>query len=150
MRLAIRNLRSRLVAAAPLAIAGGAAVALGAWLPWMSYFAGLIPLRGLIGINGRLLLVAGVIGLSLGCALFWTAAPKARAYARRASGLLGLVVGAASVWLLVGMWQLTRVHSSNAMMAPKPGIGLLVILVGGLLLSVAAVVPDRVALATAR
>jgi hypothetical protein len=116
---------------------------LGSYLPWMSYFAGLVPLRGVTGLNGRLLLGAGIVGLLFGCGLAWNEAPAVRTYARRGAGLLGLVVAAASVWLLLGVWQLTRVHSSNAMLAPRPGAGLLVVLLGGCMLFFAAWAPDR-------
>jgi hypothetical protein len=131
------------VAAPPLAIVGGAAVVLGSLLPWMSYFAGLVPLRGVTGLNGRILVGAGIVGLLLGCALAWKGAATVRAYARRGAGVLGLAVAAASIWLLLGVWQLTRIHASNAMLAPRPGAGLLVVLFGGCLLSLAAWVPDR-------
>jgi hypothetical protein len=131
------------VAAPPLAIVGGAAVVLGSLLPWMSYFAGLVPLRGVTGLNGRLLLGAGVLGVMLGCGLAWKEAVTLHAYLRRGAGFLGLAVAAASIWLLLGVWQLTRIHASNAMLAPRPGIGLIVVLLGGCALSLAAWASNR-------
>jgi hypothetical protein len=130
------------VIAPSMAIIGGAAVVLGAYLPWMSYFAGLVPLRGVIGLYGRLLLGAGIIGVMFGCGLVRKSAPTVRTYARRGAGLLGLGVATASAWLLIGVWQLTRVHPSNAMLAPRPGAGLLVILLGGCMLSFASWLPN--------
>jgi hypothetical protein len=124
--------------AAMLALAGGATVVVGTWLPWMSYFAGLVPLRGLIGINGRLLLVAGVLGVVLGSAASWSSAPRVRRLARPASGFIGVGVAAAAVWLLIGVHELTRVHMSNAMLVPRAGIGLFVVLAGGCILAAAA------------
>jgi plastocyanin len=50
-------------------VLGGLGVSIGACLPWMSLYAGLVPLRGLIGLNGRLLLAAGVLGVALGVVL---------------------------------------------------------------------------------
>src|SRR5207249_75574 len=61
MATSIRNAPERLVAAA--ALVGGALVAAGAFLPWLSLFAGLHPLRGVIGLNGRLLAAGGGVCL---------------------------------------------------------------------------------------
>ncbi|HXT14163.1 MAG TPA: hypothetical protein VN706_00950 [Gemmatimonadaceae bacterium] len=126
-----------------LAVAGGGAIVLGAWLPWMSYFAGLVPLRGVIGINGRLLLGAGTITLLLAVVMALSAKPRVRAFARRSTGVLGVGVAVAAVWLLIGVRELTRVHTSNAMLAPRAGIGLAVVFAGGVVLAFAALVPDR-------
>ncbi len=57
MATSITNARERLVAVA--AVVGGALIATGAFLPWLSLFAGLHPLRGVIGLNGRLLAAGG-------------------------------------------------------------------------------------------
>ncbi len=46
----------RLSAPALLIVLGGLGIGIGASLPWMYYFAGLVPLRGVIGLNGRLLM----------------------------------------------------------------------------------------------
>ena len=126
-----------------LAIVGGGAIAVGAWLPWMSYFAGLYPLRGIIGVNGRLLLGAAVVGVVAGIVLARSRAPRVRRYTRRGVVALGALVMLAAVWLLIGVRELTRVRAANAMFAPKPGGGLVVVLVGGALLALAAAVPDR-------
>jgi hypothetical protein len=143
MRFANLSVVSTRSAAPPLAIVGGAAVVLGSYLPWMSYFAGLVPLRGVTGLYGRLLLGAGIVGLLFGCGLAWKRAPRVRTYSRRGAALLGLAVAAASAWLLLGVWELTRVSRTNAMLAPRPSAGLLVVLLGGCLLSLAAWVPER-------
>lgn len=126
-----------------LASIGGGAVAAGACLPWMSYFAGLIPLRGIIGLNGRLLLAAGVVGFVLGIAMAWSARPRVRRIARRATAALGVGAGLAAGWILLGVWQLTRLHQSNAMLAPRSGAGLFVVLAGSGLLILTAWVPDQ-------
>lgn len=47
-------------------IIGGGAVAVGACMPWMSFYAGLHTVNGLSGMNGKVLLVAGVILVALG------------------------------------------------------------------------------------
>jgi hypothetical protein len=81
---------------------------------------------------------AGIVGLLVGCALAVTRRPAIRAHWRRGAALLGISIVAASIWLLIGVWQLTRVHSSNAMLAPRPGAGLVVVLLGGCALALAA------------
>lgn len=126
-----------------LAVAGGGAVAVGAWLPWMSYFAGLIPLRGIIGINGRLLLGAGVVGVAVGISLARDRGRRSRRAARWGLSVLGIGVVAAAGWLLLGVRELTRIRMANSMLAPRPGVGLLVVLVGGALLALVSVVPDQ-------
>src|SRR3989441_10676276 len=51
--------QERLVASA--AAVGGALMAIGSFLPWLSLFAGLHPLRGVIGLNGRVLAAGGAL-----------------------------------------------------------------------------------------
>jgi hypothetical protein len=120
---------------------GGAAIALGACLPWMYYFAGLVPLRGLIGLNGRLLLAAGAVAVALALPPVRAAIGRESRW-RACSALIGATVSAGSVWLLIGVWELTHARSSNAMLAPKPGSGLWVVLFGGVLVIFAAAVPS--------
>src|ERR1035437_3426471 len=121
--------------------AGGAAIALGSCLPWMYYFAGLIPLRGLIGLNGRLFFAAGAVSMTLGF-LRSRAAMETRGRWQVFAALLGAMVSAGAVWLLIGVWELTRTDGSNAMLAPKAGSGLWVVLCGGVVVAFAAAVPD--------
>ena len=132
------SLRASPAVAPLLAIAGGGAIAIGAWLPWMSYFAGLFPLRGVIGLNGRLLLATGIVATLGGLALALTrkrSEPSAQVLTRRGLAVIGLLVVVASAWLLIGVRGLTHVTTSNAMLAPRAGIGLFVILAGGALLT---------------
>jgi hypothetical protein len=109
----------------------------------MSYFAGLVQLRGWIGVNGRALLASGLVAVALGVALERLTSTRSRTVARWATGFLGVAIGAAAVWLLIGVRELTHVKASNAMLAPRPGSGLLVVLAGGAALLVAACLPDR-------
>ena len=124
-----------------IAALGGLAIAAGACLPWMSYFAGLIPLHGLLGINGRLMVLAGVLGLLAAAALTRRRASRFQFIARWSAGVLGFVVVVAAAWLLEGVRELTRVQASNAMLAPRPGPGLIVVLLGGAMLLLAATIP---------
>ena len=122
--------------------AGGAVIALGSCLPWMYYFAGLVPLRGLIGLNGRLFFAAGAISIALGL-LRSRAVVATRGRWRVFTALLGATVSTGAVWLLIGVWELTHQHGSDAMLAPKAGSGLWVVLFGGVLVAFAAAVPDE-------
>jgi hypothetical protein len=106
----------------------------------MYWFAGLVPLRGLIGLNGRLFLAAGVAAFALAF-LRSRADVATRGRWRVFTALLGATVSAGAVWLLIGVWELTRTQGSNAMLAPRPGIGLWVVLSGGVLVALAAAMP---------
>src|SRR5881392_1398495 len=48
------------------AVAGGALLAIGAFLPWLTLYAGLHPQRGVIGLNGRVLAAGGAVCLVAG------------------------------------------------------------------------------------
>lgn len=121
--------------------AGGAVIALGSCLPWMYYFGGLIPLRGLIGLNGRLFFAAGAVSMALGF-LRSRAAVATRRRWRMFTALLGASVSTSAAWLLIGVRELAHPHGSNAMLAPTSGSGLWVVLFGGVLVAFAAAVPD--------
>jgi hypothetical protein len=107
----------------------------------MYYFAGLVPLRGLIGLNGRLFFAAGVVSMTLGY-LRSRAVVATRGRWRVFTALMGATVSVGAVWLLIGVWELTRTDGSNAMLAPKAGSGLWVVLCGGGVVAFAAAVPD--------
>jgi len=51
---------------ASAAVAGGVLMAIGAFLPWLTLYAGLHPLRGVIGLNGRVLAAGGAVCLVAG------------------------------------------------------------------------------------
>jgi hypothetical protein len=129
-----------------LTILGGGAISIGAWLPWMSYFAGLYPLRGVIGVNGRVLLAVGIAvvlsGLVLARQQFEAMrGVRSRQLLKRSIAALGALVMVAASWLVAGVRELTRPHASNAMVAPRPGVGLFVVLAGGALLALVSLLP---------
>ena len=107
---------------------GGVALAVGAATPWMTLFGGLQTYRGLIGLNGRLLLATGaslaVVSLARRA---WTGRRTQRA-------LVG--VSAATVafcaWLIVGLVGMVH-RGSMAMLVPGFGPGLFVAQAGALL-----------------
>src|SRR5207244_10958570 len=60
------------------AVAGGGLMAIGAFLPWLTLYAGLHPLRGVIGLNGRFLAAGGAVCLVAGVRGWVRAAPVVR------------------------------------------------------------------------
>jgi hypothetical protein len=125
-----------------LGLLGGLVISIGAWLPWMSLYAGLVSLRGLIGLNGRLLLAAGVAGIAIGIMLAREDSRSYRVLFRRLAAALGIAVTAAAIWLFIGVWQLSHGRGASAMLIPRPGPGLFVVSLGGVLLVLAAYIPE--------
>jgi hypothetical protein len=118
--------RERLVALA--AVASGVLIAIGAFLPWLSLFAGLHPLRGVIGLNGRLLAAGGVVCLVVGVCYWRRPAPGLR----RAVAVLGWVLAAFSIWLMAQLLLTYRDLRANPMLVPQLGPGLFLALAGSL------------------
>jgi len=137
------RLSRRRFAPALLIVLGGLAISIGASLPWMYYFAGLVPLRGVIGLNGRLLLAAGAACVALGVVLGRGARLGLHIVLRRVTAALGIVITCVAVWLLIGVWELARARDESAMLALRPGPGLFVVGLGGVLLALAACIPER-------
>jgi len=132
-----------MVAVRGVGLLGGLGVSIGACLPWMSLYAGLVSLRGVIGLNGRLLLAAGVLGVALGGVLARGNLRGQRVVFRRLAAGLGIGVIGAAIWLLIGVGQLSHGGGSSAMRVPGAGPGLFVETLGGVLLVLAACVPER-------
>jgi hypothetical protein len=126
-----------------LIVLAGLAIGIGASMPWMYYFAGLVPLRGVIGLNGRLLLAAGALCLALGVMLGRGTRLGPHRVLRRVTAALGLVITCVAVWLLIGVRDLARAPGESAMLALRPGPGLFVVGLGGVLLALAACIPER-------
>ena len=129
--------------AAIVIVLSGLGIGIGATLPWMYYFAGLVPLRGVIGLNGRLLLAAGALCVVLGVVLgrgMLLGAPKVL---RSVTAMLGVGIAGVAVWLLIGVREMARARGQSAMLALRPGPGLFVIGLGGVLLALTACLPER-------
>lgn len=120
------HFRERLVASA--AVASGVLVASGAFLPWLSLFAGLHPLRGVIGLNGRLLAAGGVLCLVAGVRYWHRPAPRLR----RTVAVLGWGLTGFIIWLTVQLLATYRDLRANPMLVPRLGPGLFLALVGAL------------------
>ena len=122
--------RERLVASA--AVASGMLIALGAFLPWLSLFAGLHPMRGVIGLNGRLLAAGGALCLVAGVRYWQRPARRLRhAVAVLAWGLAGF-----TLWLTIQLFVTYRDLRANGMLVPRLGPGLFLALVGSLVAGV--------------
>jgi hypothetical protein len=120
------RVRERFVASG--AVASGVLIAIGAFLPWLSLFAGLHPLRGVIGLNGRLLAAGGVVGLVAGVCYWRRPVPRLR----QAVAVLGWVLAGFSIWLTAQLLLTYRDLRANPMLVPQLGPGLFLALAGGL------------------
>jgi hypothetical protein len=106
-------------------LAGGALVMLGAWMPWLTLFAGLQRYGGLIGAHGRLLFAGGALAVVGGLAMLGSR----HRWIRRATVLFGLVLLGFDLWLLKGLVETLR-HGIGAMLVPRAGPGLFVASLG--------------------
>src|SRR5207302_10482393 len=107
-----RRLRSDGRRFALAAVAGGAMMATGAFLPWLTLFAGLHPLRGVIGLNGRVLAAGGAVCLVAGIRGWLRPAP----WVRWAVALVGGARAVFSVWLMVQRPLTCRAPHANPML----------------------------------
>lgn len=121
--------QERLVAST--AVVGGALIAIGAFLPWLSLFAGLDPLRGLIGLNGRLLAAGGVVCLVAGVRYWHRPALRLR----RAVAALGWALTGFAIWLAIQLLITYRELRADPLLVPRLGPGLFLALVGSLLVA---------------
>jgi hypothetical protein len=100
---------------------GGVLVMLGAWLPWLTLFAGLQRYSGLIGIHGQLLFAGGALAMAGSLAMLRTS----HRWVRWATLLLGAVLLGFDAWLLTGLTA-TLHRGVSAMLVPRAGPGLFV------------------------
>lgn len=119
--------QERLVAS--VAIVGGALVAIGSFLPWLSLFAGLHPLRGVIGLNGRVLAAGGALCVVAGIQ-YWQR-PALRL--KRAVAALAWALTGFAIWLTIQLLSTYRELRTNPMLVPRLGPGLFLALMGSLL-----------------
>jgi hypothetical protein len=110
------------------AIAGGAAVIAGSFLPWASAFAGLISFRGIGAQNGRILAVAGLIMVLAGG---WHLI-RGSSWSRWTAGLAGFGATGFAAYLLLRLLGDLRSMGSDSMIVLRGGPGLWVVVAGGL------------------
>jgi hypothetical protein len=115
-------------AAGLTSVAAGAVIIVGAFLPWVEAFAGLVQVPGVRGSNGRILAAAGAV---IACAgLYQLARPSERA--RWFTGLAGFAAVGFSGYLLIQLARSMRVLGGDSMVIARPGPGLWVVATGSL------------------
>lgn len=115
-------------AAGLTSVAAGAVIMVGAFLPWVEAFAGLVQVAGVRGSNGRILAAAGAV---IACAgLYQLARPSERA--RWFSGLVGFAAVGFSGYLLIQLARSMRMLGGDSMVIARPGPGLWVVATGSL------------------
>jgi hypothetical protein len=121
-------------ARAVAAMVGGAAIAVGAHLPWMSFYVGLLPLRGTRGLHGKVLFACGIVLVVAGIAL--AVRPDRRV--RIAAGALGMSCTVYALYLLVRMHMaVAHIAAHDPMMLARRGPGLFFVVAGGLVAALA-------------
>jgi hypothetical protein len=119
-------------AAAGCLLAGGLASMVGATLPWITLLGGLHPLRGVIGMNGKLLFAAGALSAVLGVVAL--AKPLSNAVLS-ASGFGGAAMTVATAWFITGAQSIQGEFARNPMTLAQMGTGLFVAAAGGIIVS---------------
>ena len=98
-------------------MAAGAVILLGAFLPWVEAFAGLVQVPGVRGSNGKILAAAGA---AIACAgLYQLSRPAERA--RWFTGLAGFAAVGFSGYLLIQLARSMRVLGGDSMVIARPG-----------------------------
>jgi hypothetical protein len=115
---------------AMLAMVGGLLISLGTLLPWFSLFAGLHSFPGVAGLNGRILLGAGVVTVLAGI-IFLLKKPK---LLQDGINVLGIALFSFSIWLVVGLIQTYQKLASDPFVVANLGPGLFIVLLGSVLL----------------
>ena len=113
-------------AAGLTAVAAGALIITGALLPWVEAFAGLLPISGIRGGNGRELAAAGAVIAAAG---IWQLARGGQA-ARWLAGLAGFAAAGFAGYLLIQLVRTVRDLGGDSMVIARPGPGLPVVLAG--------------------
>src|SRR5579859_2958543 len=130
-RSVARSARLRRLPIAAMAIGGGLLVSLGAFLPWLSLFAGLRTLAGTSGPNGWLLVAGGTVSVVAGA---WFLVRGGGA-ARWTIGLLGLALLGFCGWLLLQLLDIYRRLSADAFVFSQIRPGLFVATGGAVIIA---------------
>lgn len=130
--------RDRPVLAGMAGAIGGSLIIVGTVLPWFSLYAGLHPLRGIMGLNGRLLLAGGAVAAMMGILLLFRDLRPVRLML----GGLGVGLALFAGWILLGVPATYRTLQENPMLVAQIGPGLFVALLGTLIVG-GALLPQR-------
>jgi hypothetical protein len=110
------------------AVAAGVTVVIGAFLPWVEAFGGLMQIPGIRGGNGRILAGAGILLVIAG---LWHAVHGA-GWARWLVGVAGFASAAFSGYLLIRLSESVRALGGDSMVIARGGPGLWVSAAGSL------------------
>jgi hypothetical protein len=105
------------------ALAGGAALAIGARLPWMSFYAGLAPLRGTRGLYGQTLLGCGLVLIAAGIVLAAWPSRRLAIAVGLGGGVCALSAGYLASRMLMAVSHVST-HDPMAFVRPGPGLWL--------------------------
>src|SRR5437764_13884864 len=111
---------------ASAAVAGGALMAIGAFLPWLTLYAGLHPLRGVVGLNGRVLAAGGAVCFVAGIRGWLRPAPAVRWVV----ALLGGALAGFGIWLIVQLLITYHHLRANPILVPQLGPALFIAVAG--------------------
>lgn len=114
-----------------VAVLGGALLAAGALLPWLTLFAGLQRLAGTEGPYGWVILGGGALAALVGVVMLWGRGPDAR----MPLGLLGAALLALCLWLLDGQREVVAQLRRTPFYVPRPGPGIVVATAGAVALT---------------
>ena len=112
-------------------VLGGALVATGALLPWLTLFAGLQHYSGLIGLYGWLVLAGGVASVATGLAMF----VRRERWLERGGLTIGLALTVFTLWLVGRLFETMHGIGADAMLVARPGPGLFVAMAGALVVA---------------
>ena len=124
----VSSWRSWRTAVGLTAVAAGAAIVTGAFLPWVAAFAGLLQIPGVRGGNGRILAAGGILIAVAGLAH----AMRGWSPARWMIGIIGFGALAFSGYLLMRLSGSLRSLGGDSMVIARGGPGLWVIAAGSL------------------
>jgi len=114
-------------------VLGGALVATGALLPWLTLFAGLQHYSGLIGLYGWLVLAGGLASVATGLAMF----VRRERWLELGGLTIGLTLTVFTLWLAERLFETMHGLGADAMLVARPGPGLFVAIAGALVVAAA-------------
>lgn len=123
---------------AMLGIAGGSLLIAGSLLPWLSLYAGIDPISGIDGLNGRVLVSAGAVSAAAGVIYAWRPSMQLQ-YGLAA---LGFVASGFAAWVVSQVLGTYQQLQSDPLVLAGLGAGTFVALGGALMVLGTLLVPQ--------